>query len=692
MAHLCSFSDREIYSLSEDFVQSALAKAISCHDYWQPIYDRAQEDLFFQSDDPYAQWERQDAENRRKSGRPVLTIDQLAQFVNQVSNDIRMNTPSIDILPDDQGADDETAEIFQGLIRNIEYKSNADDAYDNAVNFAIKCGIGYIRIDHDYESKMSFNQELRIERIVNPFSVLLDCESTTPDGSDAKYCFVLEKMDIEDYREKYPDASEASFSVGNEFLSDKENDTQEITLAEYFYIEEQEATIIQDGEETRILEDGEEVEGDTPSRQITMKVVHRCKLNGEEKLEETTFPGEYIPIVPVYGEENWIDGKRNLLSLIRRSKDSQRMFNYWASMETELLMRAPKSAIIAAEGTTEDFSDDYLNPDKAAVLRYKQKDSAGMPAPPPNFIPPVQIPAGIVNARQQATQDIRATMGLYDSFLGQQDNAISGVAIKSRQGEGNRAIFHFGDNLVRSIAQVGKVLVSAIPVVYDAPRVVRVIGKEETNDLVGINGMYVEGQERNCSLGKGQYSVNVSTGSSFSTMRQEASEAYQQMISAKPELMQVFGDLLFKYMDFPGAQAISERIKRTMDPNIIDDEQDPQVAAMQAQLQQLQQAIQMMEAQNAQLQEQLNDKNAELQIKAQGEQNDAMADARKLEIDAEKIRIDAALKQEELNLKRAELELKTAEASLKQINKENDDIKEIVLKLDQQGELNQEIL
>jgi hypothetical protein len=668
-----------------DFVKDALKKANECHEYWQPIYDKAREDLFFQSDDPYAQWDKKDAETRKKSERPVLTIDQISQFVNQVSNDIRMNTPSIDVIPAGNDADVEIADIYQGLIRDIEQKSNADDAYDNAVNFAIKCGVGYMRVDHGYPYAMSFEQELYIERMVNPFAVLFDSNSIEADGSDAKYCYILEKMDLEEYREKYPDASEASFSVADHYTS--KNEKNEITLAEYFYIEEQEVTIIQDGETARIVADGEPMQEGAVTRKTKMRVVHRCKMNGEEKLEETTFPGEYIPIVPVYGEEAWEDGKRHLISLIRRSKDSQRMFNYWASLETELLMRSPKASIFAAEGTTEDYAEDYLNPDKAAVLRYKLRDSNNEQAPPPQFVPPPQIPAGIVNARQQTTQDIRATMGLYDAFLGQQDNAVSGVAIQRRQGEGNRAVFHFADNLVRSITQIGRILVSAIPQIYDTPRVVNVIGKEDTNDVVGINGMYVEGQERNYSLAQGQYTVKVTTGASFSTMRQEASEAYQQMIAAQPQLMSIMGDLLFKYMDFPGAQAISERFKRTMDPNILDDEQDPQVAAMQMQNQQLEQVIQTLEGQLGQLQEQLNDKQAELQIKAQSEQYDAVNDARKYELEIEKLRIDAANKQAELDIKRGELQLKQAEAIQRQDNKDRDDLREIIIQFDSGGNI-----
>lgn len=645
-------------------MQDALKKANKCNEYWQPIYDKARDDLFFQSDDPYAQWDRQDAEARRKSGRPVLTIDQLSQFVNQVSNDVRMNTPSIDIIPSGGEANVETAKIFQGLIKNIEYKSNADDAYDNAVNFAIKCGIGYMRVDHDYENEMSFNQELYIERMINPFAVLFDCNSIEADGSDAMYCYILEKMDLEEYKEKYPKAtSTASFKVNDHYTS--ENDQNEITIAEYFYIEDQEVTIVQDVDGTRILRDDEQVDEGAQTRKTKMRVVHRCKLNGEEKLEETIFPGDYIPVVPVYGEEAWEDGKRHLMSLIRRSKDSQRMFNYWASMETELLKRSQKASVVAAEGTTEDYADDYQNPDKAAVLRYKQKDSNGMPAPPPSFVPPVQIPAGIVNARQQATQDIRATMGLYDAFLGQQDNAISGVAINNRQREGNRAVFHFADNLVRSITQVGRILVSAIPQIYDTPRIIRIIGKEETNDLVGINGEYVDGQDEVYSLAKGQYDVKVTTGASFSTMRQEASDALMALITGRPDMLSIVGDLAFKYSDFAGAQAISERIKRTMDPNILGGDQDPQVIAMQSQNDQLQQVIQLLEGQIGQLQEQLQDKQAEIAVKVQAEQNDAINDQRKHALELEKLRMEADVKAAEITLKQQELELKAYDLGLK---------------------------
>jgi len=308
-----------------DIVEKALEKAEKAREYWGVIYDKAKEDLRFISDAPDAQWDEKAYSSRVKSGRPALTIDQLSQFVNQVSNDIRMNTPSINIIAGEGGAP-ETAEIIEGKIRSIQSDSNADDAYDNAVNFAIKSSIGYIRIDHDYADNKSFDQDLFIQRVINPSSILFYPESIEPDGSDAKCCFILENISKDLFKEKYEDFNPVSFSVGDMPCED-----DEIIIAEYFNIEERDAFLVMD-ETGQSYEVDEIPDNAIRSRKIKRKTVKRYKLSGQDVLEESIFPADYIPVVPVYGEESWIDGQRNIYSLIRRSKDAQRMYYFWASL------------------------------------------------------------------------------------------------------------------------------------------------------------------------------------------------------------------------------------------------------------------------------------------------------------------------------------------------------------------------
>lgn len=615
-------------------------------DGWSDVYSKCVDDQNFLSDEPFAQWDKEEATSRTRVKRPVLTIDQLGQFIHQVVNDIRMNTPSIRVMPDGDGADVETAEIYEGLIRAIEYNSHADVAYDTSVDFSVKSSVGFIRVDHDYISSTGFEQELLIKRIINPQSVLLDPDSIEPDGSDAKYGFVLEEMDREEFKKQYPKATPISF--GDSDPNKDRTSDKKITTAEYFEIIESSKTM-------GLLENGESEEMDEKktyktTRKVSKCIVKRTKLSGEDVLDETTFPGIYIPLVPVYGEEAWIEGKRQINSLIRKSKEAQYMYNLWKSLETELLLKQPQAPIMAAVGQLEGFEDDWKIPDKAIVLLHHQKDAEGNPAPPPSRMQPPTIPTGIVNAARETVDDIKATMGIYNAGLGEKSNVISGVAYNSQKKEGDVATFHFGDNLTRSIAHVGQILVFAIPEIYDTPRIIKIVGQEDEIKNIAINGATpTKDQKQAFDLTKGKFNVRVITGPSFTTVRQEAANQYQQLITAMPDLMPIIGDLVFKYQDTPGSQAISARLKKAVDPKYLDKsdmepgEPDPQVQALQQQLQQAEQVIQQGAQEMQQLQQELKNKQGDLQLKA----------------------ADLQLKAKDLEIKQGDQQLKSQEIQAK---------------------------
>lgn len=631
---------------------------------WKETYDKARADLRFMSDDPFAQWDENDYNNRVSTRRPALTIDQLGQFIHQVANDIRINTPTINIIPSKDG-DIATAEIYKGLIKNIEYASNADVAYDTASLYSIRCSIGFMRIDHDYTDDDSFDQDLMIKRIVNPLSVTIDPDSIEPDGSDMKFATIIETITVKEFKRKYPGKQVASFDCDDDDQDLRREDEDTITLAEQFFIEESPVTITA-GPDGQLMEVEEAPEG-FPTRKIKKRTVHRALMSGKDVLEDGIFPGKYIPIVPVYGEEAWIDGKRHLYSLIRKSKDAQRMFNYWASLETELLMKAPKAPIMAAAGTVENYRQDWQDPDKAMVLRYDQVDSKGNPAPPPSRMEPPPVPVGVVNARRQSVDDIKATMGIYNASLGERSNETSGRAIMARKEEGDVATYHFADNLTRSITHVGRILVFAIPEIYDTPRIIRIIGAEDESKSVGVNGAISEDQPETVDLKKGKYDVKVVTGASYTTRRQEAATFFSDIVTRQPELMNVMGDLLFKNMDFSGAQAMAERMKKIIDPKLLEEEgnQDPQVQALQAQVEQAGQLLQAAQAEMAALQQQIDDKKADLQIKAQSEMNDAEESRAKNEIQILELRLREQEIQADIQLRTMELQLKEQEIQLK---------------------------
>ncbi len=636
-------------------------------EHWSEPYKSAKEDLFFQSDDPMAQWEAADHKSRTDSSRPALTIDMLSQFVHQTVNDTRMNTPTINILPSGGGATVDKAEKYKGIIRDIEYKSNADDAYDNAVNYSVKCSIGFIRVDHAYVNDTDFNQHLLIKRVVNPLAVYIDANSVESDGSDAKHCTIIDQMSVASFKRKYPGFEPSSFEE-METRDEDYKDDEKITIAEQFTIIEEKSHIATDEDGNYVEYNEAEKDTYAKTRPVKKIIVQRRLMSGMNVLEETTFPGKYIPLVPVYGEEAWIDGKRRIFSLIRKSKGSQQMFNYWKSLETEILMKQPNAPVMVAAGSVEDYSDDWQHPEKSMALRYDHMDDDGNPYPTPIRLQPPTIPTGIVNASRETVDDIKATMGIYNAALGAKSNETSGVAINQRKIEGDVAVYHFSDNLIKSITHVGRILVSAIPEIYDTKRVLRIIGEEDEPGEIGINGALVEGQEETLRLDDGEYDVKVIAGAAFTTRRQETVTAMTELFSKNPELFAIMGDLYFKNSDFTGAQALAKRMEKAIDPKYLEDDEDSeegqQLAQMQAQFEEIIQAMQQ-ELQAAQ--QQLESKQGELEVKAMGEQNKSDAAAAQNQIkDAELQLKDAEISLKEAQLQ-AETELKHRELDLKEL-------------------------
>ena len=578
-----------------------------------------------------------------------ISIPVLPQFIHQVANDMRQNTPSINVLPGEgEGSDPETAKIFKGLIRNIEYRSKADEVYDTGGEYAVRGGLGFARVDHDYVSSDSMLQELKLRRVQNPESVMLG-PYTECDGSDAEIGFVLDKIKKKAFEETYPGKSFTSF--GDKSAS---TDSDEIVIAEVFVkkYETIEKQINDAGEMVDYVKEDEAKEKKKKKRTLRKVKICRYKFSGSDLLEETTFPGEYIPIVPFHGEEVWVDGKRHLLSLIRQAKGAQRRLNHWAMKEKQILDMAPVAPILAPLGSVEDIPDGWKAPDDTIVLRYRMFDASGQKLDKPERLAPPPVPTGIINAMEGAKESVKETLGLYNASIGQKSNEVSGVAIDARKVEGEVATFHFADNRNRSIQQIGRILVSAIPEIYDTARVIQVLGADEKPQMVGINGATIQqGQERSYDLTRGKYDVRVTTGASYTTKRQEAAAVIGEMMKQDPEAKMMFGDLYFENLDVAGNEALAARMKKLMPPALTADETKGEVAPDPEKLQ-LQQALQEMQAQMQQMAAELESKQGEvaaksaeidlkgkeLDIKAKSEEAAAENERAKLQLESDRIR------------------------------------------------------
>ena len=564
----------------------------------------ALEDLKFCQGD---QWPTEIRNQREQDRRPCLTVNQLPQFVRQITNDQRQNRPAIKIDAMDLNVDTRDAEIREGLIRHIELQSNAEIAYDTAFEQAAKGGFGYFRIDHDYKDSKSFDQEIFIRRIRNQFSVYLDPSAQEPDGSDACWGHVYDEMTKAEFRAEFPESALAQMDDWTS-IGDQAGDwftTDGCRISEYFEkkFERKRLYLMSDGNSYLEDETPEQLEPGVhlmKTRWTVDPCVYRYKINGIEVLEKTRCPGQYIPIVPVYGDEYMIEGVRTLEGVIRHAKDPQRIVNFMRSAEIEAIALAPKAPWLIAEGQDEGFKNIWknVNRENYATLPYKPKTIGGEVVPPPRRI--VEEPAiqAISAAGAQFQQDLRSTTGVYDSELGNKSNENSGIAIQRRNHQSQVSNFHFSDNFARSLKHAGRIILEWLPVIYDTPRTIRLVNAEGESEIIWINKIFMEnGQPKLIRLDQGNFDVAVDTGPSYVTKRQEAVAAMIDITGKYPKLMDIAGDVMVQNMDWPGAKVVANRIKKTLPPGLADDpkNKDPIPPQAQAQMQQMQQTIQMLQ-------------------------------------------------------------------------------------------------
>ena len=637
---------------TDDFLAKAHASFTLCRDTDSENRLLQEEDLRFVW--LREQWPTAVIEKRQREGRPCLTLDKTQAFVRQVVNDARMNKPQIKVKPVDSAADPETAEILGGLIKNIEYASDADVAYDTAMSYAVSSGRGYFRINTAYATDDTFDQDIVFERVADPLTIWGDPRSTAADSSDWMEAWEIEPMSKTEYEKAYPGADVADWS-DFEGLGDPWWDGERVMIARWWVREmvDSEALMLSN-EQVVDLEawemnapEWEALGVEVIARRPIQKYKVKCYiLSGKQVLETIDWPGCYIPIIPVYGDEFTVDGKRWFSSLTRPAFDAQRNYNYWRSTSTELVALAPKVPFIGPEDAfrgEDEAKWATANTESWAFIGYKGQT-------PPQRQPMPSIPAGAMQEALSASDDMKAITGMHDASLGARSNETSGVAINARKMEGDVSTFHFIDNLSRAIKHAGRILVDLIPKIYNSARIIRVLGPEgepETKPIAPqdqqqamMQKMQMEMMQRQgeleetedalriYDLSQGKYDVAVETGPSFTTQREEARMALTELLRAAPQYADIIGPFLLKSFDFPGAQGLLDEVQERVEMAKQQQQQGAQADPAEMMKLQIQQQDQQLKA-------------AEAQEKAALEREKLALDSFKAETDRMKVELDA---------------------------------------------------
>ena len=620
------------------------------------------------------QWDeklRRARQNNPHGARPCLTVNKIPAHARQILNDMRQARASIKVLPVDDKADVETAEIIQGIIRHIEHVSNADQAYTIAAEYQVMMGVGYFRANTEYTDPIYNEQEIRIQAIRNPFSVYMDPWGIDITGGDAKSCYVASQYPKTEFERRWPKAQMADVEkMGPTSASGWFTDNG-VRVAEYFWIEEY--------EDDYVLVNGVAIKADKydpslgPVQRDAKAPRQRVKwhlMTGAEIIDEGDKPGEFIPIVRVVGEDYDIDGERFVHGIVRRARDAQQMYNFTVSAIAERNALEPKAPWLIADEAVEGHEDEFgaANRENLPFLRYNAFREDGQPIPEPQRQFPVGANSALINQMQSSDADIQATIGQFAASLGEVSNEKSGAAIRQRQQVGDIATFHYPDNMSRAIRQCGRIIISQIPEVYDTPRIARILGEdgeaEQASLDPGIQGAMEErGTSKVYNLGVGKYDVAVTTGPSYATKRQEGAERMQAYLQGNPALWGVIGDLAVKLDDTPYSEEMAKRLRATIPPEIRQDEEEAEALPPEA-MQQIQQAEQALQEQGMQIEE-MGQENQQMKQAIDGKLLEQQMKQQEYEFRQMEMAHEAQLAQMEYQIKAQELQVKGLEAQAK---------------------------
>nr|WP_255703324.1 portal protein [Lysobacter sp. GX 14042] len=520
----------------------------------------------------------------KRGDRPKYEFNKLRQAIKQVINDNRQNTPAIKVRATEDG-DTELASIRQGLIRNIESESKADEAYDWGALYAITAGFGAWRVVTEYVGDDAFDQDIRIRRIPSPLtSVWFDPSARELDRSDARFAFVVESVSRDEFRERWPNADCVDFEGSSEYgdwFGQKE-----VRIAEYWSRKPVKREMLQ-------LSDGRVVAADDWTETEGVEVVNRRKVDtfqltmeivsGKETLEGPfDWPTPDIPIIPVWGDIVTVDGSDQWSGMVRPARDAQVLYNFERSNFAEVIATQPHAPFLYTPKQIEGFEREWagLATDNAPGLPYNPDPQAESVAP--RRQPPPQMSPGYMAALQLSSDDLKAVTGIYDASLGARSNETSGRAIMARKQEGDVANFDYADNIARAVRRTGEIVNRLIPEVYNGERQIRILGEDGAEKYVRINHLELDeaaGEWRSVTgrvvnedgslvpvydITQGKYDVTIATGPSYTTQRMETLDAMMQLAQSNGPMAMLAQYGMLKSMDTPGMEETLEAMRRVL--------------------------------------------------------------------------------------------------------------------------------
>jgi len=546
------------------------------------------------------QWDPLVKQKRIDARKPVLTVNRLPAFVAQVVGARKMNETQIKIVPDNGGTIN-VAKVREGLVRSIQKESRAGFAYDTAYTGCVVCGIGNFQLELDYASDDVWDVEMKIAAIPDHFAVLWDRMRTEPTGRDAGNAFLMESIPLAEFYERWPWATPADM-VQLRFPAELYNSgwytKADVRVVDYWRMRTKNRmlALMRDGTTQDITNAGPDALGQIAQRPDGSPFIRRVEkpyaqkyiCSGMDVLEGPyDFPIDRIPIFRVPGWEIKIGDAMHRWGLVRHMKDPQRLHNYWRSVMAEKIMRSPKTTWTASDTSVAGREDKWRASSQSddPLLIWNAESGSE-----PKRVAPIEVEGALMQQAEITTQDLKDVSNIHEANLGMPSNEVSGAAINARVRVSDTGTAIYQSNLDAAIEECGRTANDLIPVVYDTPRIIKTIGEDSKQLMQAINAT---GNPQSIDITVGKYSVTAVTGPTSATKRQESADAMMALATAMPMVLGVAADLIVEAQDWPGADKIAERLRKTLPPQLLSpEEMTPEIQAAAAQQQQQQQTQQ----------------------------------------------------------------------------------------------------
>lgn len=603
------------------------------------------------------QWDPEIKKRRTIDKRPCLTLNRIPEFVAQVVNEFRSQRPEIRISSQAEGDEArETAEVLEDYVRFLQRRSDANLVYDVGFQNSVIRKVGWARVRLDWAGEGD-EQDIFLDPVYNPDSVYCDPAAQRDDASDARFMFVATDMPKDEFLAEYPNSEVGSthFQAEGDLMDWVQAST--VRVVEYFSIQEENVT-----------------------QRKPVRTVKWCKTNGVEILAESVFPGERIPLIRLMPDRVDLNGRTHSIGMVDNAIEPQDMLNYWATKATEAIALAPVSPYLATPEQIQGFEQIWkmANEKNYPYLPYNAVDVKGHLLGQPQrqqFEPPIQ---GMVQMFAMMDQSLKSAMRIYNAGLGDTGPERSGRAILAQKQQTNMANMNYGDNAARWIRSIGQFIVDLIPLVISGPRLVAALAMDGADRMVWLNKPFRKGAvEKIYDVTTAKFYVHVHTGPTYETKRQEAAAAMIEMAKADPTLMQIAGDLMIGAMDWPGADKVAERKKKTLPPALQDQEEGEEIPAqaqamLQALQQQQQQLTQALQATTEELEKQKAANESRESISAADNATKLQVEQMRLDLEREKMQMEFQIKQQELAQMQMEFQIKQRELALQMTKVEAD--------------------